>query len=170
MKPFVLAIVGDSGSGKSTLADSVTALLGRERVTDVLLDDYHRFTREERAAREATALNPIVHNFPLIQEHLQLLRQGRPIRNRSYEHANGTFGAIRTIEPREIGWYGSTALVTPPLWTIRDARQCPGLQEAVATAVSAAWKPIFECCPSQNGLVTEPPQRHRKTRFLSDTS
>ena len=66
MNPFVLAIVGDSGSGKSTLADSVTALLGRERVTDVLLDDYHRFTREERAMRGVTALNPIVHNFPLI--------------------------------------------------------------------------------------------------------
>jgi phosphoribulokinase len=102
MNPFVLAIVGDSGSGKSTLADSVTVLLGRERVTDVLLDDYHRFTREERALRGVTALNPIVHNFPLIQEHLQLLRQGRPIRNRSYEHANGTFGSIRTIEPKEI--------------------------------------------------------------------
>jgi phosphoribulokinase len=102
MNPFVLGIVGDSGSGKSTLADSVTVLLGRERVTDVLLDDYHRFTREERAARGVTALNPIVHNIPLIQEHLQLLRQGRPIRNRSYEHANGTFGSIRTIEPREM--------------------------------------------------------------------
>ena len=102
MNPFVLAIVGDSGSGKSTLADSVTVLLGRERVTDVLLDDYHRFTREERAARGVTALNPIVHNIPLIQEHLQLLRQGRPIRNRSYEHANGTFGSIRTIVPREM--------------------------------------------------------------------
>jgi phosphoribulokinase len=80
----------------------VTVLLGRERVTDVLLDDYHRFTREERALRGVTALNPIVHSFPLMQEHLQLLRQGRPIRNRSYEHANGTFGSIRTIEPREM--------------------------------------------------------------------
>lgn len=102
MKPFVFGIVGDSGSGKSTLADSVTVLLGRDRVTDVLLDDYHRFTREERATRGVTALNPIVHNTSLIQEHLQLLREGRPIRNRSYEHANGTFGSIRTIEPREM--------------------------------------------------------------------
>ncbi|MBW3630069.1 MAG: hypothetical protein KY464_12320 [Gemmatimonadetes bacterium] len=102
MKPFLLGIVGDSGSGKSTLADSVTVLLGRDRVTDVLLDDYHRFTREERATRGVTALNPVVHNTPLIQEHLQLLRDGRPIRNRSYEHANGTFGSIRTIEPREM--------------------------------------------------------------------
>src|SRR5580765_7347935 len=28
------------------------------------------------------------------------------------------------------------------------------------TAASAAAKPIFECVPSQNGLVVEPPQRH----------
>jgi phosphoribulokinase len=101
MNPFVLGVVGDSGSGKSTLADSVTTLLGRDRVTDVQLDDYHRFTREERTARGVTALNPIVHNIPLIQEHLQLLRQGRPIRNRTYDHANGTFGPIRLIDPHE---------------------------------------------------------------------
>src|SRR5690606_33947661 len=69
--------------------------------TDVRLDDYHRFTREERAERGVTALNPVVHNFALMQEHLQLLRQGRPIRNRSYNHADGSFGPIRVIEPRE---------------------------------------------------------------------
>ena len=102
MNPFVLGIVGDSGSGKNTLAGAVTTLLGPERVTEVRLDDYHRFTREERVARGVTALNPTVHNTPLIQEHLQLLRAGRPIRNRTYEHANGTFGPIRLIEPEEI--------------------------------------------------------------------
>jgi uridine kinase len=101
MTPFVLGIVGDSGSGKSTLAESVTELLGRDRVTEVLLDDYHRYTREERAARQVTALHPSVHNIPLIQEHLQMLRQGRPLRSRTYEHANGTFGAVRTIHPND---------------------------------------------------------------------
>src|SRR5690606_10919990 len=99
---FVLGIVGDSGSGKTTVADSVATLLGRDRVTDVHLDDYHRFTREERATRGLTALNPVVHNLALMQEHLRLLRQGRPIRNRSYIHANGTFGPIRLIEANDI--------------------------------------------------------------------
>lgn len=99
---FVLGIVGDSGSGKTTVADSVATLLGPDRVTDVHLDDYHRFTREERAAKELTALNPVVHNLALMQEHLRLLRQGRPIRNRSYVHANGTFGPIRLIEANDI--------------------------------------------------------------------
>lgn len=102
MNPVVLGIVGDSGSGKNTVADGVAALLGPQRVTDLRLDDYHRFTREERAARGVTALNPTVHNLPLMKEHLQLLRQGRQIRNRSYNHADGSFGAIRVIEPREV--------------------------------------------------------------------
>src|SRR5690606_2724029 len=99
---FVLGIVGDSGSGKTTVADAVARLLGSDRVTDVRLDDYHRFTREERTTRGLTALNPVVHNLALMQEHLRLLRQGRPIRNRSYEHKDGTFGPIRTITPNEI--------------------------------------------------------------------
>jgi uridine kinase len=102
MTPFVLGIVGDSGSGKNTIADAVAALLGSARVTDLRLDDYHRFTREERMGRGLTALNPMVHNVPLMQEHLQLLRRGRPIRNRSYNHADGSFGPIRMIEPRAV--------------------------------------------------------------------
>lgn len=100
--PCLVAIVGDSGSGKSLVADAVADLLGRDRVTELRLDDYHRYTREERRERGLTALNPSVHNLSLMQEHLKLLREGRAIRNRSYEHADGSFGPIRLIEPREI--------------------------------------------------------------------
>lgn len=99
---LVLGIVGDSGSGKNTVADAVATLLGGDRITDVRLDDYHRFTREERAERGLTALNPAVHNLALMQEHLRLLRRRRPIRNRSYSHADGTFGPIRLIPANEI--------------------------------------------------------------------
>lgn len=100
--PFVLGIVGDSGSGKSTIAGGVRALIGPDKVTSLELDDYHRYTRAERTERGLTAHNPQVHNLPLMQEHLQLLRRGRPVRNRSYEHADGTFGPLRVIEPREV--------------------------------------------------------------------
>lgn len=99
---FVLGIIGDSGSGKSTVARGVRALLGEERVTTLSLDDYHRYTRAERAELGLTALDPMVHNLSLVQEHLQLLKRGRPVRNRSYEHADGTFGPLRSIEPKEV--------------------------------------------------------------------
>jgi uridine kinase len=101
-EPFVVGIVGDSGSGKTTVAESVARLLGPDRVSELRLDDYHRYTREERAERGVTSLDPSVHNFGLMEEHLKLLRSGRPIRNRSYDHADGTFGPVEVIEPGEV--------------------------------------------------------------------
>ena len=100
--PFVLGIVGDSGSGKSTVAAGVRSLIGEDRVSALELDDYHRFTRAERQEQGLTALSPAVHNLSLMQEHLQLFRRGRPVRNRRYDHSDGTFGPIRTVEPNEV--------------------------------------------------------------------
>lgn len=100
--PFVLGIIGDSGSGKSTVSRGVRELIGPDRVSTLDLDDYHRYTRAERQELQLTALNPMVHNLSLMQEHLQLLRRGRPVRNRSYDHTDGTFGPLRTLEPEEV--------------------------------------------------------------------
>ena len=80
--PTLVGIVGDSGSGKTTVAHAVRQLLGPERVTELQLDDYHRYTREERQEKGITALHPDAHDFALMREHLQLLRQGRPVRVR----------------------------------------------------------------------------------------
>jgi phosphoribulokinase len=100
--PFVLGIIGDSGSGKSTVSRGVRELIGPDRVSTLELDDYHRYSRAERQELQLTALNPMVHNLSLMQEHLQLLRRGRPVRNRSYDHTDGTFGPLRTLEPEEV--------------------------------------------------------------------
>ncbi len=99
---FVLAVAGDSGSGKDTLADAISALLGASRVTDVRLDDYRRYTREERIERKLTALSPELHDLGAMEEDLRLLRSGRSIQTRSYHHRDGTFGPARTIEPGEL--------------------------------------------------------------------
>ncbi|HEU4562684.1 MAG TPA: hypothetical protein VFS20_32945 [Longimicrobium sp.] len=100
--PFLLGIVGDSGSGKSTVAEGVATLIGPEKVSTLELDDYHRHTRAERTELGVTALNPSVHNFPLMQEHLQLLARGRPVRNRGYDHSDGSFGPLRVVAPNEV--------------------------------------------------------------------
>src|SRR5688500_4008976 len=101
-EPFVLGIVGDSGSGKSTISRGVMELIGPDRVAAVELDDYHRYTRSDRLEMGLTALNPMVHNLSLMQEHLQLLRAGRPVRNRTYDHSDGSFGGMRLLEPQEV--------------------------------------------------------------------
>lgn len=100
--PFLLGIVGDSGSGKSTVAAGVASLIGPEKVSTLELDDYHRHTRAERTEMGVTALNPSVHNFPLMQEHLGLLARGRPVRTRRYDHSDGTFGSMHVVEPNEV--------------------------------------------------------------------
>src|ERR1041384_3296749 len=100
--PFLLGIVGDSGSGKSTVAAGGASLIRPEEVSTLELDDYHRHTRAERTELGVTALNPSVHNFPLMQEHLKLLARGRPARSRAYDHSNGAFGAMRIVEPNEV--------------------------------------------------------------------
>jgi len=100
--PFLLGIIGDSGSGKSTVSRGVRELIGPDRVSTLELDDYHRYSRAERQELQLTALNPMVHNLSLMQEHLQLLRRGRPVRNRSYDHTDGSFGPLRTLEPEEV--------------------------------------------------------------------
>jgi len=117
-QPFLLGVVGDSGSGKNTVADAVAELLGPARISNLLLDDYHRYSREERAELGLTALNPLVHNFALMQEHLLMLREGRTVRNRSYDHADGTFGPIRQLEPRDFVLV--RGLLGYPNETIRD--------------------------------------------------
>jgi phosphoribulokinase len=100
--PFVLGVIGDSGSGKSTVSRGVRELIGPGRVSTLDLDDYHRYTRAERQELQLTALNPMVHNLSLMQEHLQLLRRGRPVRNRKYDHTDGSFGPMATLEPEEV--------------------------------------------------------------------
>jgi phosphoribulokinase len=100
--PFVLGIIGDSGSGKSVVCDAVRHLLGPDSVANVRLDDYLRLTRAERKSKGLSSLNPSVHDFEMMHSHLRLLRAGRSIKVRSYEHADGTFGPMRTIEPREV--------------------------------------------------------------------
>jgi hypothetical protein len=43
---------------------------------------------------------------------------------------------------------------------------CSAALCSAATAASAAWKPIFECVPSQNGFFVEAPHRHKDTAGL----
>jgi hypothetical protein len=40
---------------------------------------------------------------------------------------------------------------------------CSAALCSAATAASAAWNPIFECVPSQNGFFVDAPQRHNDT-------
>jgi phosphoribulokinase len=99
--PIILGIVGDSASGKSTLSVGVAQILGEEHCTVICTDDYHRYSRAERAAAGLSALDPRANYVDIIEQHLRLLRGGEPILKPVYDHRNGTFQPPQYVKPKE---------------------------------------------------------------------
>lgn len=98
--PIILGFVGDSAAGKTTLTRGIAQILGPERVAIICTDDYHRYSRAERAENGVSALDPKGNYVDIIEQHLQLLRQGRPILKPIYCHDRGTLEAPVYVEPK----------------------------------------------------------------------
>ena len=99
-RPIILGVVGDSATGKTTITKGLVEILGRENVTHIGMDDYHRYDREERAANGLTPLNPDCNYMDIIGQHLGHLRRGEPILKPVYNHGDGTFGRPEHVEPK----------------------------------------------------------------------
>lgn len=100
-RPIILGIVGDSASGKTTLAKGIANILGSGRVVSICTDDYHRFSREQRRAQQVTALEPAANYIDILEQHMQLLRRGKPVLKPVYNHDVGILGPAEYIQPRE---------------------------------------------------------------------
>jgi phosphoribulokinase len=98
--PVILGIVGDSASGKTTLASGVADILGAERVAIICSDDYHRYSRAERAQNGISALDPRGNYIDIIEQHLKLLRAGQAILKPIYNHATGGLDPPQYVAPR----------------------------------------------------------------------
>lgn len=99
--PVLLGIVGDSAAGKTTISAGIEKILGSERVTNICADDYHKFNRRQRKQLGITALNPDCNYIDIMEQHIQLLRQGKPILKPVYNHATGDFDPPEYIQPRQ---------------------------------------------------------------------
>jgi phosphoribulokinase len=100
-RPILFGLVGDSASGKSTLAAGITDILGRDRVTVMCADDYHRYDRTERAKLGITPLDPNCNYLDVLELHLDRLRSGLPILKPVYDHSDGTLARPEYVRPRE---------------------------------------------------------------------
>jgi phosphoribulokinase len=115
-RPIVLGLAGDSAAGKTTLAAGVAALLGTERVAIVSTDDYHRYSRAERAALGITALHPDANDLDVLETHVAELAAGRPVQKPVYDHRTGTFAPSTLLAPAEfLIVEGLLAFATPTL-------------------------------------------------------
>lgn len=98
-RPIILGIVGDSAAGKTTLTRGIAQILGEDQVTAICTDDYHRYDRKQRKAMGISALHPDCNYIDIIEQHLQLLREGRPILKPIYNHTTGMFDPPEYIKP-----------------------------------------------------------------------
>ena len=100
-RPIMLAIAGDSGTGKTTLTAGLVQALGRDRITSVAADDYHRYDRQERKGLSFTPLHPLCNYVDIMDQHFQHLSMGQPILKPIYDHDTGELGRPEYVEPRE---------------------------------------------------------------------
>jgi phosphoribulokinase len=122
-RPIILGVVGDSATGKTTITKGLVEILGRENVTHIGMDDYHRYDREERAELGITPLNPDCNFMDIIAQHLGHLRGDEPILKPVYNHDDGTFGRPEYIEPKGfVVVEGLLGYHTPALSALFDVR------------------------------------------------
>ncbi len=100
-RPIMLAIAGDSASGKTTITKGLVEALGRDRISSICVDDYHKYDREERKDKPFTPLHPECNYIDVMEQHLQLLAMGHPILKPVYNHDDGSLGRPELVEPRE---------------------------------------------------------------------
>ncbi|MEM9909061.1 MAG: phosphoribulokinase, partial [Cyanobacteria bacterium P01_D01_bin.44] len=100
-RPIILGIVGDSAAGKTTLTRGIAQVLGEDQVTAICTDDYHRYDRQQRKEMGISALHPDCNYLDIIEQHLYLLRAGKPILKPIYNHTSGMFDPPEYIEPKK---------------------------------------------------------------------
>ncbi len=117
--PVIIGIVGDSAAGKTTLAAGLAQVLGPQRAVNICIDDYHKYSRAERAEIGITPHDPDCNYMDILEQHVYLLRDGQPILKPTYNHNGGVLGPPEYIEPRDfIILEGLLGYATPKL---RDA-------------------------------------------------
>jgi phosphoribulokinase len=99
-RPIILGVVGDSASGKTTITKGLVEILGKDAVTHIGTDDYHKYDRQQRAELGITPLDPDCNYIDIIAQHINHLRNDEPILKPIYQHGDGTFGPPEYVEPK----------------------------------------------------------------------
>lgn len=97
----MLGVVGDSATGKTTITAGIAKILGKDRVTTICTDDYHKFDRVERKELPFTPLHPDCNYMEIIEQHLKLLADGETILKPIYNHSHGTLDRPVLVTPQE---------------------------------------------------------------------
>lgn len=100
-RPIILGVVGDSAAGKTTLTAGIAQILGTDRCVTISTDDYHRYSRTEREQNGLSALDPRANYIDILEQHIHLLREGKPILKPVYNHNGGYLDSPVYLEPKD---------------------------------------------------------------------
>lgn len=98
-RPVIIGIVGDSAAGKTTFAAGLVQILGPERTMCICTDDYHRYSRRERARLGITPHHPDANYIDILEQHVDLLRDAQPILKPVYDHDGGVLRPPEYAKP-----------------------------------------------------------------------
>ncbi len=133
----VIGVAGDSGCGKSTFLRRLNDLFGKEFMTAICLDDYHKLDRQQRKETGITALDPRANNFDLMYEQVKALKEGKSVMKPIYNHETGMIDPPELIEPNKV-------IVIEGLHAIYDERVRELLDFSIyldlSDEVKIAWK------------------------------
>ncbi len=122
-KPVIIGIVGDSGAGKTTFAAGLVHVLGPDRTASICIDDYHRYSRAERAGMDITPHDPACNYVDILEQHVDLLRDGQPILKPVYNHHGGRLEPPEYVVPKDfIVLEGLLGYATPRLRDCFDVK------------------------------------------------
>jgi phosphoribulokinase len=159
-RPLMLGLVGESAAGKTTLTRGVVRILGRDGVTPICLDDYHRLSRADRLARGLTAADPAANDLATMAEHLAVLRAGGRVTKPVYDHRSGevrgpemvaatglvvAYGMLTLTPPASPELFDLTVYLDPDPALRRSWRMARDVQERGYTPTEvAANAPSYE--------------------------
>lgn len=123
---LIIGIAGGSGSGKTTVVNKLVAGMDGRRVTVICQDNYYndnsRLTLAER--RKINFDHPNAIEFPLLIEHLKMLRRGQGVDMPTYSFVESTrLAETVCVEPRDVVIVeGILVLAIPELREIMDIK------------------------------------------------
>ncbi|MDF0606586.1 uridine kinase [Neisseriaceae bacterium TC5R-5] len=90
--PFIIGVAGGSGSGKSTVTRQVLQSIGADQAA-IIVQDYYYCDQSQLSFEQRLKTNydhPEAFDWPLLIEHIELLRQGQDILMPMYDFTRHT--------------------------------------------------------------------------------